>query len=405
MNKEKLISILESQDKSALEEFIMSEPAFEFLFIEGLSFFHAKFHFYKNEPASLMGIVGHFLQYAEYYGATKTADDIEKYLKAEKLDGLIVLAICGVSINKPISINENITLIPYCELPDSYYKAVYDPTTVGGDFFVPSFPKEFLKMGEHPISKSFDNTKIKPTAALTYSVSGTRTVPVEIESFKKIYDTLKNACLSLTLIGPIAPTPIAMWWQTADWVNCWPNSQGEVLPEDFDLINRDTISLDSNTIEEEVKKICNSFLSLNEEQRKKLYIPLTRLNNAILRKNYRDKAIELGIAIESTFLNDNDSRTELGCRVQLRAAKLLGKHESYSRKKEIMELFKKLYTHRSTIVHGNNNVKMDDLKTDIEKGILQTDCAIKMLLLDYGNVQASEWAEFWNKLIFDSPEM
>lgn len=395
MDKQKLISILQSNDKSSLERFLIEEPVFEFLFTDGLEFFGSKYNFYKNEPQSMKVIVGHFLQYAEDHGAVKTAKNIEKYLNTDKLDGLIVLAICGISLDIPIVITDHIKLIPYQNVADSFYKAIFDPYSINSDISSPSFPKEFLAMRENPISKSFDNVKIKPTAALVYSVSGTRKQPVE--NFEKIYHDLKNICLSLTLVGPSAPTPLAMWWQTENWVNCWPGSEGSVCAEEFDLINRSNKLLNSAEVNDEIIRVCNAFLTLNKTQQEKLYIPLSRLNNAMIRKNYKDKAIELGIAIESTFLNDKSSTSELTYRVQLRATKLLGEHVSLFEKKAICDLFKLLYGYRSKVVHGDVLNDSDDVRKHIEEGISKTAQAIKIILLQANSER--EWKDFWEELV------
>ncbi len=342
-------------------------------------------------------IVGHFLRYAEDHGAVKTAENIEKYLNTDKLDGLIVLAICGICLDKPIVITDNVKLIPYQNIPDSFYKAIFDPYSINSDISSPSFPKKFQTMRENPISKSFDNVKIKPTAALVYSVSGARKEPVS--NFENIYHEIKNICLSLTLVGPCAPTPLAMWWQTEIWVYCWPGSHGGVYLEEFDLINRSDKLLNSGEVGEEDIKVCKAFLDLEKAQKEKLYIPLSRLNNAIIRKNHKDKVLELGIAIESIFLNDNDSASELTYRVQLRAAKLLGRCSNLSEKQAISKLFKDLYGYRSKVAHGGVLKDSDDLRRHIEEGISKTAQAIKIILLQANSVK--EWKEFWDKLVLD----
>ena len=393
MDKKKLISILEKKDKNSLEEFIITgEPEFDFLFKEGLHFFAAT-HLPSKNPVNVNAIIDHFLSYADVYGAKKTVEDIEKYLNTDKLCGIIVLAICGIYPDEPISINENITLIPYQNIPDSYYKAVFDPYSVESNFSLPEFPKEFLAMKENPLTKGFDKTRVKPTAALIYSFSGPRLHP--IENLQQIYSDLKNTCLCLTLIGPSAPTPMAMWGQFDRWVNCWPTSQGSVYTEEFDLINTNNMLLKSSETKEKIATVCHAFLSLSSKQQEKLYIPLTRLNNALIRKDFRNKVIELGIAIESIIINDSDEKGELTYKIQLRAAKLLGANASYAERKEIQLLFKKLYNYRSTIVHGRSFNKKDNYVIDFHKGVSKTAQAIEIILLKSKDV--TDWNSFWSE--------
>lgn len=391
--KEKLIALLHRREKKTLEEFILLEPAFDFLFKDGIGFFGSKYHFYKNEPQSLITLVGYFLQSAENDGAEKTADNIEKYLNADKLNGLVVLSLCGICPDEPISINEKVKLIPYINLPDSYYKAVFNITAVGDDFSSPHFPKEFMKMRENPIGRSFYDTQMRPTAAITYSLIASKEELVKVEDYVKIRRDLINVCRSLAIIEKSAATPIAIWWQADDWIKCWPGSQGSTSLEIFDLINRNNVMLKNGEIGEKIMEVCSTFLALKDDDQEKLYIPLSRLNNAIIRKDYIDKAVELGIAIESIFINDNNTE-EVAKKIRTRAKKLLAEKTNLFKAKEIKNLFCNLYDYRSRVVHGVNFKFTEDQKNDIEDGILKTAKIIEIILSKYKNME-----DFWREII------
>jgi hypothetical protein len=109
-------------------------------------------------------------------------------------------------------------------------------------------------------------------------------------------------------------------------------------------------------------------------------------------------AIELGIAMESIFLNDRDAKDgELSFSLRLRAAWLLGRNGD--ERKEIMNLFNRLYLYRSRAVHNGqveaNNKKdrkKEDIRKDIKDGILQLSRAIEWIILN------GKWPE-WPDLI------
>lgn len=90
---------------------------------------------------------------------------------------------------------------------------------------------------------------------------------------------------------------------------------------------------------------------LDEHGRKRLRVPLSRLNRAIRSSSPLDAAIELGITLETIFLNDaTGEKGELSHRLRVRASRFLG--ASNSERDEIFELFGELYWLRSSIVHN-----------------------------------------------------
>lgn len=109
-------------------------------------------------------------------------------------------------------------------------------------------------------------------------------------------------------------------------------------------------------------------------QKKKLYIPLDRLNKAIRRKELVDKAIELGIAMDSIFLS---KEKELTYKSKLRAAWLLGK--TFEERKQIMNLFDKLYKIRSDAVH-DGIVKQKNANDLIQQGIQKVAETIEIII-------------------------
>src|SRR5262249_15576643 len=82
---------------------------------------------------------------------------------------------------------------------------------------------------------------------------------------------------------------------------------------------------------------------------KMLRIPLDRLGRAGRERDFADRAIDLGIALESLLLHDIDHHGELSFRLSLRGAWLIG--SSSAERLEIQRSLKKLYELRSRAVH------------------------------------------------------
>jgi hypothetical protein len=95
-----------------------------------------------------------------------------------------------------------------------------------------------------------------------------------------------------------------------------------------------------------------AYFALDPQKRNKiLRIPLDRLGRAGSERDFADRAIDLGIALESLLLSDNDP-AELSFRLSLRGAWLIGKNEA--ERLEIQRSLKKLYDLRSRAVHSGD---------------------------------------------------
>lgn len=92
------------------------------------------------------------------------------------------------------------------------------------------------------------------------------------------------------------------------------------------------------------------FLKLSDSNRKKLHVPLSRLNRALRENDHSDKALDLGIALEA--LVGDDDQVDLSYKVRQRGTFFLGGSPDDKRKN--FNRLRKLYSLRSKVAHGKS---------------------------------------------------
>lgn len=107
-------------------------------------------------------------------------------------------------------------------------------------------------------------------------------------------------------------------------------------PEDFD--------------ESSARLIVEGFLKLSNAERGRLYVPLSRLNTALREGDNPDRALDLGIALESSVGDDNP--LDLSYKVRQRGTFFLG--GTPDDKRHNFNCLRKLYELRSKVAHGKN---------------------------------------------------
>lgn len=152
----------------------------------------------------------------------------------------------------------------------------------------------------------------------------------------------------LTLLGPSSPTPVGQWSQLVSpervpilgMVHSWGNSLQEAYPLTTTALPK----------EADVQSLVELYLTLDKDLKKKLAIPIQRLNMTLRRQDTVDKAIELGIALEALLVADRDSDAQVSYLLRVRGAWLGG--GSLEKRKENHKLLKQVYGLRSRAVHS-----------------------------------------------------
>lgn len=272
---------------------------------------------------------------------------LERVLQTTKAEGLCVLATWGVSLRDKIAFDNGVDVLPFEDLPDSPFKSLVlrdrDLATMAS-----LVPLPFLR---------------PPEAALTLRVTMDPAIsnrrygnpPVRDDAGRE-YTLLSEVLLALTPIGPCAAMPAGYWFQYTDpdltdalFLVGWTLPTPDILPAVFPKPH----PLDP----EETKRIVSAYLRLEPGLRRRAQVALQRLNQAIRRLRFGDKAAEISIALEALLI---DEPGEHNHKVGLRAALLLGgDSETRIRHRSIIG---GLYKARSALMHGGQESDEINLK-------------------------------------------
>ena len=162
---------------------------------------------------------------------------------------------------------------------------------------------------------------------------------------------VEKFCQAFSLVSNYAVEPV-LQWSYIDQDELF-NPQN-VTTEFLNLVAPKEKSSFTTIDETRIEKIKDRYIelvNLSSEVKKKLQIPIDRWIKARTEDNPIDKIIDLGIALESLYLSEIDSKNEIRFRFSLHAAWHLGKGKDKEQRKTLMKEFKAIYDWRSTAVH------------------------------------------------------
>src|SRR4030095_1497441 len=118
------------------------------------------------------------------------------------------------------------------------------------------------------------------------------------------------------LVGPVAPYERLTWFEPPEWAPILGNSF--LVPFHEGYISRTPWPPDAAG---QARELYEKFSQLSPSDKDLMRLRMRRLNSAMRRLNTVDAAIDLGITLESLFLNDAEG--ELSFRLRLRATRVL----------------------------------------------------------------------------------
>lgn len=155
-----------------------------------------------------------------------------------------------------------------------------------------------------------------------------------------------------SLLTVVGPTPASSGHQWSEAVPGTPMKDylGRAWTMNIeDTRVRGNISLTSEQTDS-ITVLIEQYLNMKEFDRKKLNIPIHRLNQSVRHMDVVERAIDLGVALESLLLSDMDEKTQLNLQFRLRGAWLLGKD---GEDRVALSLkFRDIYACRSKAVHA-----------------------------------------------------
>lgn len=119
----------------------------------------------------------------------------------------------------------------------------------------------------------------------------------------------------------------------------------------------------------DIQEVKNIYQHLRHSPgRGKLEIALSRFNTSYGRSDYRERIIDLVIALENLFGEETTGQTtEVGYRLRMRAARYLGANAD--ERKHLRKFISQLYTLRSKIVHGDTKFNNEEIEKIFKRPI------------------------------------
>jgi hypothetical protein len=261
-------------------------------------------------------------------GAEQTMENLLRFLAASELRFRRILALGGITLDSSCTLGRNITLLPWAEIIES----------LGGH--------SARTLSLWP-AVSLD----RPTAALVRETALPRLIVPQTKAqqganyLTPVDDTdLQDALLCIGLVGPVAPYEIFTWFEPPEWAPILEVSPSATLHEGLTL--RRSLWPSAGAVQ--ARELYERFSQLSPHHKDLMRLRMRRLNSAMRRQNQVDAAIDLGITLESLFLNDVEE--ELSFRLKLRAARFLS--QDYEDRVRVFHLVNDLYIVRSAAVHS-----------------------------------------------------
>lgn len=263
-----------------------------------------------------------------------TVERFISYVTDNAANATAVLAVSGAKVDEAIRLGPDVTIIATTALQPSMQRG----TALGQD--------AFAAMGRRIAIPCVLTTPLK--FGPVFYIPKTPQPSGEMDAYvsaEKAQSVLEEALDLLSVMG-IYPHYQMSWLQPDDLLMSSGMSGGwSFSTYQYHLGQHVTVPKDPT------EKLGEAYFSIDRQKRSKmLRIPLDRLGRAGRERDISDRAIDLGIALESLLLHDLADRGELSFRLSLRGAWLLG--DTAEERVDIQKALRALYDLRSRAVHS-----------------------------------------------------
>jgi Apea-like HEPN len=276
----------------------------------------------RCKRVNILFLVGWLISRGQKVGAESAVNDLAQYIDTEFIELTEVLAIDGFLVEQSIDLGDY-KLVDWNDLPitDTKWK----------------IQARELFSGLSPSAAVIRRHQIKRTHFHPWDSLPDR-IPSSIEP---ALDILRCA----TAVAGAGFRLLHYWFEPPDWAS-W-----KVILSNFGVdFTADEIAVEiCQDMISQLQNCVLNFRDLDENRRLRFLIPLDRLNRSYLATLNTDKAIELGIALESLYAPTKLSRG-IERTLQTRAARFLG--GSLDEQHETAKKVKKVYELRSGAVHS-----------------------------------------------------
>ncbi|WP_286798039.1 HEPN domain-containing protein [Pandoraea sp. 64-18] len=306
-------------------------------------------------------------------GTESAAQAFEDFFRSDYLPSVEIVMLSGVKVTEKVELMDGVFLAPIDDVPSSTVR-----------WFLSQEARTTLKM-HFP---DFNSLGALPAGAVLYrniNLHPKYIAPLQPGEFRPIREgaqTLHQVARLLALIGPSSPHVFRAFFELRD---------GELLKGhsgySWSMTSEETrvqshVSVGGGEIRDLVP-IIRAYFELNESVRRRLDVPLHRLNEAVRHQTAVDRALDLGIALESLLLPGN-VKDQLTLQFRLNGAWLLGSDVAH--RKELNEKLKVLYSLRSKAAHnGKFSSKEGNVEDVLKDGLAFCAKAIRKIILEGGH--------------------
>jgi len=198
---------------------------------------------------------------------------------------------------------------------------------------------------------------------------------------------ISDICLLLTLAGKSPVIEFLQWFEYDDLALQYTCNFQSTAINPPELLPHWSATYPHVDVDE-ASAIVNAFMALDDKSKEKVRYVLYRFRQATLRHNEGDCAVELAISLEA-LLTDRIENSEIGYKISVRAAKVLGC--DLDERRSIHKLIKDMYNVRSKVVHGTNCGKIKNVSEIVKNATML--CARLIGLIICSGVFPN-WADF-----------
>ena len=272
------------------------------------------------------------IEESKRYGTDNALDSLEIFVKQGYTPAHKYYAISGIKVEETISLTDDVAICPVEVIRDSTMKfraspkEVPNPTSIGGTE---------TSDERHPIAFFKRAVRLKTVVECPFH-------------YHPRHDTtLDNLSSFLTLLDKATPMLFYQWIELDKHVPMHQHTLVDFIGNGSELNYKHLVTLDRSTWND-LKPTYDMFLSLNQHDRVLIASTLDRIKNSKARWKLIDRAIDLGVALESLLLKRGEDKA-IKEKFAFRANLILERNTD--RDNYTNSFFKALYSCRSNAVH------------------------------------------------------
>jgi hypothetical protein len=301
-------------------------------------------------------------------GVDVTLTRLSKFFRTNYSRGAQIVLLGGLNVNERITLGEGLFLCPPEQVPNEEFQLQHSKSKdVNHSIFLRKFDLSEKKVVGAAMIRICQHPRFIPSSPAP---------KFQHDSEFFLAEQL------LTLIGPSSPIKYRDFYDL-DHDELLRGSGGDGYSWTIEETRvHKNMTLQAADFEGFATLVLN-FSRLTDDDRTHLAVSLHRLSEAVRHSNDVDKALDLGIALESLLLSGQKEKEQLALQFRLRGAWLLGNDGMH--RATLYQQFKELYDLRSMAAHsGKVELKKGSVSDALTHGLKLCAEAIKRIILRGG---------------------